>query len=208
VTRKLALLALLAWLGAGTALGGVLLLRHVAALPTPALGDPTLSAAFAEVLPPSGDRLRAIHVMYRSCPCSRRTIAHLLERRALPETDELVVMVDDDGRPGEADAALRTAGFRVRVTTPRELHERFALEAAPVLVVARSDGALAYVGGYNRRKQAPYYEDAAILAELALRPTAAARPVFGCPTSARLAEALDPLGLQPRAPADTKGTAR
>ena len=201
--HKLALLALIVWACAGTALGGVLLLRHLVALPTPALDDPTLRAAIREVLPPSADRLRAIHVMYRSCPCSRRTIAHLLDRRALADVDELVIVVDDDGRPGDADPALRAAGFRVLVATPRELHVRFAIEAAPVLVVVRPDGELAYIGGYNRRKQAPIFEDTAILAELADRSTATARPVFGCPTSARLAEALDPLGL-----ATTKGTDR
>lgn len=192
--RKLALLALAVWLAGGTALGGLLISRHIAALPVPPRGDPALAAAVQEVLPPSGGRLRAIHALYRGCACSRRTIAHLLERRALPDVDELVLAVDDDGRPGPADAALRAAGFAVRVVTPLELRARFHLEAAPVLIVARPGGELAYVGGYNRHaKTLP--QDAAILGELARGSAAPARPVFGCPTSARLARALDPLGL-------------
>jgi hypothetical protein len=203
VPQRLALIALVAWLAAATALGGVLLLRHAAALPAPLPSDPALRAAIREVLPPAPGRLRAVHVLYRSCECSRRAIAHLLDRRPLAGVDELVVLADDDGRPGAGDAALEAAGFRVLVTTPAGLRDRFGVEAAPLLVVARPDGELAYVGGYSRHKQAPRYEDAQILAELATRPTAAALPVFGCPTSARLAEVLDPLGLQP-----TRGAAR
>jgi hypothetical protein len=203
VRQKVLLTALALWIAGGTVLGGLLMMRHTVALPAPATDDPALIAALRAAFPPSGDRLRAVHALYRPCPCSRRLLDHLLERRARADVDELVIVTDDDGRPGAADAALRAAGFRVLVTTPRELHERFAIEAAPMLVVARPGGELAYVGGYNRRKQSPRYEDTAILDELARRPAAAPRPVFGCPTSARLADALDPLGLLA-----TKGIAR
>lgn len=192
--RKLALLALAAWLVGGTALGGLLLARHLVALPVPDRADPALAAAIREALPPSGRRLRAIHVLYRDCACSRRTIAHLIERRALAGVDELVLAIDDAGRAGPADAALRAAGFAVRVVTPTELRARLGLEAAPVLIVARPDGELAYVGGYNRHKQTRS-EDVELLAELGRGADAPALPVFGCPTSARLASALDPLGL-------------
>lgn len=196
--RKLALVLLVTWIVAGVALGGVLLLRHTVALPAPPRTDPALRAAIAEVLPPSGGRLRAVHVLYRGCPCAARLTAHLTARRAHPGVDELVLFTDDENRPAPTDDALRGAGFRVQVITPSELRARFGIEATPLLVVALPDGALAYAGGYNRRKQAPRYEDAAILAEAARRADPrAALPIFGCPTSARLAAALDPLGLAP-----------
>lgn len=192
--RKLALVALAAWLAGGTLLGGLLLVRHLVALPVPDRDDLALAAAIRQLLPPSGGRLRAIHVLYRECACSRRTIAHLLERRALPAADELVLAVDDDGRAAPEDAALRAAGFAVRVVTPTALRARLGLEAAPVLIVARPGGQLAYLGGYNRHKQTRA-EDVELLAELGRGGDAPALPVFGCPTSARLARALDPLGL-------------
>lgn len=190
--RKLVWTALALWVVAMTALGGVLLLGHQA-LPTPPPSDPQLQAAVAAALP--APHWRAVHVMYRSCPCSRRTIDHLVARRPRPGVDELVVMVDDDAIPGREDGRLAAAGFAVRVISRAVLARDFHLEAAPVLVVAQPDGALAYIGGYNRHKQSATFEDVAILDDLVLRHAALALPVFGCPTSARLAAAVDPLGL-------------
>lgn len=194
--RKLAIAVLLLWLAAGTVLGGVLLVKHLVALPTPSPTDPLLRAAIARVLPQTGERWRTLHVMYRACPCSRRTIEHLAARRPIAGTDELIVMVDDEGRAAPRDAELRAAGFHVLVVTPQVLRERFAIEAAPVFIAVRPGGAIAYIGGYNRRKQAPQFEDAAILAELQHQAAPQVLPVFGCATSERLSRALDPLRLQ------------
>ena len=105
-------------------------------------------------------------------------------------------MVDDDGAPGPEDPALRAAGFHVKVITPATLRARFHIEAAPLLVVGRPDGAVGYVGGYSRHKQSTAYEDLAILADLREHTDRTALPVFGCATSERLASALDPLGLR------------
>ena len=132
--RKLATVVLALWLGAGTVVGGVLLLRH-AALRVPSSDNDALHAAVAGQLPRTG-RWGMVHVMYRACTCSAKTIAYLTERRAVPGIDELVLVVDDHGTTDPNDRRLRDAGFRVDVITPRALRETFAIEAAPVLVVA------------------------------------------------------------------------
>jgi hypothetical protein len=137
-----------------------------------------------------------VHVMYRACPCSTRTLEHLLRRGAVLGIDELVLAVDDTGTAGSDDQRLRAAGFRVEVITPRTLHETFDIEAAPMLVVVKPDGELAYVGGYNRRKQEPKYMDVAIVRDAMQDAAVSPLPVFGCATSARLADAVDPLGLE------------
>ena len=82
--------------------------------------------------------------------------------------------------------------------TPRALRETYQIEAAPVLVVVKPGGSIDYVGGYNRRKQEPRFMDLAILQDAMHQTDVASLPVFGCATSARLANAIDPLGLDER----------
>lgn len=191
------MVALGLWGAAVLLVGGLLLAPHLAALPAPLATDLRLRAALTGphgVLAPGG--WGVVHVFYRTCTCSRRTIAHLLARRALAGVDEVVVIVDDDAAAAADDAALAGAGFRVVVITPAALRERFHIEAVPLLVIARPGGDLAYVGGYNRHKQSAAYEDLAILRELRATHSREPLPVFGCATSKRLAAAFDPLGLR------------
>jgi hypothetical protein len=192
----LATTGLVAWLIGGSLLGGLLLIRHLIALPTPVVTDRALRDTLRAELP--GHDWRAVHIMYRGCACSRRTIDHLIATPRPVGVRELVVMVDDAGAAGSDDPRLRAAGFPVTVITPDALRARFHLEAAPVLVVMAPDDRLLYIGGYNRHKQSPAYEDLSILSELQARQAPPALPVFGCATSARLAHAVDPLNLTGR----------
>ncbi len=182
------------WIAVVVVVGGLLLAPHLVALPAPAATDVGLRAALKSELPT--DRWSVAHIMYRSCACSRRTIAHLVTRLRPANLDETVIMVDDHGVAGPEDRALLAAGFRVTVITPTTLRERFHVEAVPLLAVVRPDGELAYVGGYNRRKQSRAYEDLAIIEDLRTQTARASLPIFGCATTERLASALDPLGLR------------
>lgn len=190
---RLATLALVLWAVLSALLGGLLLVRHLVALPTPPPTDVTLRDAIRTALPTA--EWRAVHFMYRACKCSRRTIDHLLATPRPAATRELVVVVDDDGAAGPEDARLAAGGFGVEVIRPDELHTRFHLEASPVLVIMTPDDRIVYVGGYNRHKQSAAYEDLAILAEVRADRSASSLPVYGCATSERLARALDPLQL-------------
>ena len=83
----------------------------------------------------------------------------------------------DASAAGSDDQRLRDAGFRVQVITPRALHQRYAIEAAPVLIVAKPDGeALDHRSdpsastGYDYLPRLPLTEDtAAVLVEVLLR---------------------------------------
>ncbi len=173
--QRLATVVLALWAAIGVLVGGLLLVRHLIALPTPPASDPQLHDAVATLFrDPS--RWGAVHVMYRTCSCSQRTIAHLLATPRPADLDERVVMVDDDGAPGPEDAALRAAGFAVEVVTPQALQQRFHVVSAPLLVVARPDHELAYVGGYNTHKQSAAYENLAIIADLRRNEDRAALP--------------------------------
>lgn len=197
--RRLLLVLLGLWLVGGIALGGLLLVQHLIALPAPDASNAQLRGQMNRVFDGGwrGDgKWRVMHVMYRDCPCSRRTISHLTAGGRPGDLDELVLLVDDEGRAGEEDAKLVAHGYRVLIITPDELHRDYDLEAAPVLVIARPDGALVYVGGYTRHKRTNAYEDLRILADLRQQGERDALPVFGCPTSERLSHLLDPLGLR------------
>ena len=193
MARKVALLVLALWFGAGIVVGGVLMLRH-AALRVPDRSDRKLEGAIAALVPRAWS---AVHVLYRECPCSTKTIAHLLARKAMPQLTEVVLVVDDARREGPQDAPLRAAGYRVVVVSPEQLRTQYGLEAVPVFVVARPDGALAYVGGYSRH-QSTRFADVAIVTDVMRAAEVTTLPVFGCPTSKRLATAMDPLGLDRR----------
>ncbi len=193
--RRIAVIGLAIWAGLGVLVGGLLLVQHLIALPAPPVSDARLRDAVASLRTDHPSWWRAVHIMYRSCPCSQRTIAHLRATPRPMELDEIVVMVDDDGANGPEDALLRTSGFQVEVITPRVLREGFSVEAAPLLVLARPDHTLTYVGGYSRHKQSAAYEDLAIVTDSRGNAERSPLPVFGCATSAKLASTLDPLGL-------------
>lgn len=194
--KRLAMIGLGLWGTVVIVVGGLLLAPHLISLPTPARADSRLRDAMITLVPALAGRWSAIHVMYRSCACSRRTIDHLLQTRRPVDLAELVLVVDDEGESGAEDVALRAAGFRVQVITPRTLHDRFHIDAAPLLVVMSPDLDVAYVGGYSRHKQSNAYEDLGIIAGLRSRTELGPLPVFGCATNARLANAIDPLGLR------------
>lgn len=190
---RLALVLLVAWLAGSIALGGLLLAAH-APLPVPSASDARTHAAFAELLQ-GRQGWRVVHVLYRSCACSQRTLEHLRASRRHADVHELVLLVDDEAAPSPGDQQLRARGLEVVVIDRETLVRRFGLEAAPVLIVLRPDDNVAYLGGYTRSKQGPVFEQERILAALRAEKPAAPLPVFGCATSARLSDLLDPLGL-------------
>lgn len=181
-----------AWVVATVALGAILLARHELAMPVPPPTDPALTAAVAARARP--DAWTAIHVVYPTCPCARRVMAHLRERPHPDGVVERVVLVAARPDPALAEA-LTARGFAVEHVTPAVLAAAWHVEATPMLVLAAPGGEVRYVGGYGRRKQSPIIEDLAIIAEARRRAPPAALPVFGCATTRRLARAVDPLGF-------------
>lgn len=81
---------------------------------------------------------------------------HLALRGPRTDIEEQVLLSNDEG--GALKRRLVAAGFAVIDTSP-ELRDRFAIEAAPMLLVIRPDGRVGYVGGYTRTKQGLQIED-------------------------------------------------
>jgi hypothetical protein len=113
----------------------------------PKTNHEALRARIYDLFPRAEGRWGAIHVVDRTCSLSTAIVAHLLERRASTDLDELVVVIDRDGLTRREDIELVHAGFRVRVISS----DRADLVplAAPSMVIARPDGSLAYVGGHR-----------------------------------------------------------
>jgi hypothetical protein len=179
------------WIAGGLVLGTLLLLRHRAALPSPAAGDSALSNSLAGLRTPAEQgRWMAVHVLYTSCRCSQRIISHLLEGERPAGVVEKVLLVGETGRLG---ARLGARGFAVTPIEPTELAARFHIEGAPLLLVVGPDGSVRYSGGYTGRKQGADVRDRAIIAAAMAGQPVDDLAVFGCAVSERLKQIITPL---------------
>jgi hypothetical protein len=183
--------------------GASLMAGHLVSLPAPKVTDSRLRSSLGAGPGVVQGRWSAHHVLYQSCGCSQRVLAHLLERRARPDLVETVVYVRD---PSSSDvterdsvsAKVRLVGFGFEASTPAELESRYAVESAPFLLVGDGSGGVRYAGGYTERSGSKQIEDIAIIDGLKAGRKMAALPVFGCAVSSRVQEAIDPLGLKYR----------
>jgi hypothetical protein len=116
---------------------------HMAAMPEPA-GEARLARA-ALALRKDTARPFHLHVIYERCSCTRRLLAHLMQRRAFADVEETVLFVGESEALGEA---VERAGFGFTTLAPDDLQPRFGLEAAPVLLAFDRSGKLQYAGGY------------------------------------------------------------
>lgn len=184
------------WFVALVVVSGILLGRHLLALPPPAVTDDVFRAALERArLPADGDRLEVIHVLYSECRCSQR-IAEQLEHTKRPEgVVETVLLVGDSTGASELDheARLGARGFRVRRITPVELSTQWHIVAAPMFIVGDSLGAVRYVGGYTATKQGYASRDRELI-EAARSGTVSPLPILGCAVAENLKKDLDPTG--------------
>jgi hypothetical protein len=181
--------------------GASLMAGHLVSLPVPKVTDSRLRSSLGPGPGVIQGRWSAHHVLYQSCGCSQRVLAHLLERRARPDLVETVVYVRDPSSSDVAErdavsAKVRVAGFGFESSTPAELESRYAVESAPFLLVGDGSGGVRYAGGYTERSGSKQIEDIAIIDGLKAGRKMGALPVFGCAVSSRVQEAIDPLGLK------------
>jgi hypothetical protein len=188
---------LLGWVGACVLLGATLLASHLVTLPAPAAADPVLQRAIAaHRRSDQRNQWMALHILYDQCGCSRRVLDHLLSRPRPANLVERVVVVTDQRAAGaEWIARIPGHGFELDVVTAQELFERYAIETAPLLIVADPRDTVRYVGGYTQRKQATDVRDVAVLAALRRGEPVEPLPTFGCALSRALRTKMDPLGI-------------
>lgn len=186
---------LVVWAGLLLVIGGTLTAGHWVTLPTPSAADPALEAAVAaQRRPEEAGRWLALHVLYAECRCSQRIVETVLSTERPAGISERVLLIGED--PALA-ARIQAAGFGFEALTAEALSERYAITAAPLLVVADPSGEVRYSGGYSDRKQGPVTRDREIIASaMGSDGVLAALPLFGCAVSQSLQEALDPLGIK------------
>lgn len=202
-TRRLGRVALVAWIPALLLMISSLMTAHWVPLPVPGSEDPLLASGIASLAPRGlSPNWLAAHVLYEDCACSRRVGEYLLTSKRPIGLREIVILVRESGvvdqsNPAPAVAeALRGRGYTVRVCGRAQLQSDFGIVAAPLLVVTRPDGSVAYSGGHTSRKQGMDYVDRSIVARLREGHSVSPLPVFGCGVSRSLQDALDPLGLK------------
>jgi hypothetical protein len=174
--------SLLTWCLAVAALGGALTAAHELPL---RVSPPPLGA-------PATQRWSVTHALATKCGCSKRVWAHLVKRGARSDVRERVLLVD---ATGEWQSALETAGFDVVPLEAGALRSEFGIEAAPLLVIRRPTGALAYSGAYAEKRSAPP-RDEELISRAMQGEQLDALPLFGCAVSRELQERADPLNLK------------
>lgn len=186
--------ALALWAIIGFVIIGALAIAHDATLPRPPRAKPELVRALAaRTTVAERGRYTVTHVLYAECTCSQRILDHLAQRGARRDVSESAILID----PGpELVQRLQAAHYRVETLTPLELQARYAIESAPLLIVADPAHQIRYLGGYTEHKQALDIRDDAIIDSVLAGRDEADLPLFGCAVSERLQKMLDPLGLK------------
>jgi hypothetical protein len=173
--------ALVLWLLATVLIGTATTSLHLRPLPT---GEARAMAASSQ--------WEVIHVLSSKCPCSRRVSQSLLARGASSEQHEQVVLLD--ASPAEVND-LKATGFEVTATSAEHLRTGWGVEAAPMLIIHRPDGSLAYQGAYGPTRGTPP-RDLEVLARVRAGEILKPWLLLGCAVSRSLQQQSDPLGLK------------
>ena len=181
--------SLVAWGVAVMLVCGSLLARHL--LPLPASSARVLAPDLAALRTP-GERLTVFHVLYADCRCSRRIAEGLATSRRPDGVREHVLLVDD---AGPLRALLERRGFVLHDVRSEDLEPRFGVASAPSFIVATSDGAVRYSGGYTASKQALASHDRDVIDAVAAGKTPEPLPIYGCAVAASLEKERNPLRL-------------
>lgn len=166
---------------------------HYVSLPTPSRAE--LASQLAARSVGASPRWEMIHILSAECGCSRRIATSLEQRHAQPDVRETIWWV---GATNAQTARLQAAGFVLEAKSARQLADELKVESVPAVLIFSPTGQLQYSGGYAERNPASQNlaPELALLARVRAGETVPARPVFGCATSARLQQILDPLGLK------------
>jgi len=172
--------------------GADLLGLHMIPLRGPSMDPAALASAIARV-PFASKGWRMVHVLYTDCLCSASVLEHLLERGVVADAETIVVV----GAGSAAETArMRARGFEVLETTTTAASAELGLEGAPMLIVVRPSGEIAYAGGYTRAKRAALVADLGIYRSIRAGGVVEPLPIFGCALDEQTRRRTDPLGLR------------
>ena len=181
---------LVIWATSLTFVGACLMVGHWIPLPTPT-SDQLLNGSPA--LTRVDGTWSTFHFLYADCPCSRRIFENLVTRSSHQDVNEQIVLVGD---APELASRAKARGFHVDEVAPEELKVKYAVEAAPLLVVVDPRGRVRYCGGYTERKQGFEIKDTVIVSNLLAGEEVESLPVYGCAVSRSLQAVVDPLRIK------------
>lgn len=181
------------WAIALTLISASLMVSHWVTLPHPQTGETVLASGIARVSHRSEGNVIAFHFLYGDCPCSRRVLKQVIDRKPMDGVIEHLVLIGEDR---ESQTLAEAKGFSVDVVPPKSLMEIYGVEAAPLLVVTDSSGAIRYSGGYTSRKQGLDIQDQQIIAQISSGNAIGELPLYGCAVSKSLRSIVDPLNLK------------
>lgn len=186
-----------AWAVGMTTIGAFLMAGHWVVLPSPNRGETLIAQTVAFGTEEQSTEWLVLHILFGDCPCSRRVLRHVVERHPLDQVTERIVLIgkDDPLRPRAIEK-----GYETEVVTPEQLHDRYGLESAPLMVVLDRFGRIHYSGGYTSRKQGFQIEDVVRIQNVVNGKEQEDLPVYGCAVSDRLKQIIDPLGLKDQRP--------
>ena len=189
--RWLVRVFLVTWAASLTVVGACLMAGHWIPLPGISGDEVSNSPGFSQSIP--AEKWSVLHFIYAECPCSRRVLDHVLATGPSQRLHEQIVLVGGD----EAIAIqIRHLGFEVDQITPEQLAGKYAVKAAPMMVVVDPNRKVRYAGGYTSRKQAYEIHYLRIASELLDGKVVERLPVYGCAVSRELKAIVDPLGLK------------
>jgi hypothetical protein len=180
---------LVAWAGVAVLAGAILTSFHQP-MRQPEAKILTLTRGEAK------NRWRLVHFLSGSCGCSQRVMRHLLARGRFAGVAEEVVLVDggEEYLPGSRELAdeLDRTGFVVTHIRTDAIPRDAGLHGVPVLVVARPDGPIVYMGGYGSGSD----QDTRIFDEARAGGTVRRLAIVGCAVGARARAAADPFRMK------------
>lgn len=175
-------------------MSGILLGRHLLALPRPATTDIVMQRALVGLVDDAHRGMTPVlHVLSTECRCSERVAAHLTSSPRPSNVLETVLLVGDDRA---LERRLASRGFAVRHATPESLAATWHVQAVPLLVIGSATGDVRYVGGYTTTKQGLDVRDLKLIAD-SEHGHPEPLPLFGCAVAEGLKRKLDPTGALP-----------
>lgn len=154
--------------------------------------------SFAEKLSanhPFHQPLLVIHNLIAPCSCTGPLVQQIAQERrnAMSAYDEVAITVN---LSSDNKSLLKSAGIALS-DKPRAFYSNtLNMHGAPFLLVYdRTQRRLVYQGGYFEKPFDYQSEHSKILQDLASGKSPTPRPIYGCPTSDELAEAMDFTGL-------------
>ena len=166
---------------------GLFSAAHMAALP---VAEKAVTKAVG-----GGSAWRIVHVLAEECPCSRSVLEYLEVRGAQEGIVEEVILLD--GRAATV-SRLRALDFEVSTAEAESFCTNFGSEGVPFFQVVNGFESPSYSGAYfdSAHRGRSGFLDLSIYSLVKGGGEVTNRPVFGCATSERLRELLDPLGLK------------